>query len=451
MSKHNMLLGYARGKVGSLVFARLKGQQITRAYNPSPNDRKTNKQMTQRVKLPALVAFYQQNKSFFPFAFTNKKTTQSDYNAFVSANLKLADVPYYDKGLIAKGYPVVGPYQGTDGVVSEVACEWGYLQNGAGTGTVNTAVGVVTSIKMPGSFLFENYPLKGSFSISDFSKAVIAENPNIQNGDMITFYLVAYPSIKFGAVVDVDKLKLPNIVASCQITLNVDSNETAWGFALTFTADGRENKLYMYTNNDGILCLASQSFGAIQSTAYRPTDFETLTYTNVAMSVCCVISRNTGVQLVSRSRFALSPLAESYYKNVNSALSLANAINSYGATGEALLENKETSFIDGQLTSDTYAFQNNGAMSGKMASGLCQLEPYNMPQSITITSAENAPATFGIALYTEEGQSPFFTAENVAIGQAVQIPSGYGLFWFQLTGSGVTEETQGSATVTYYQ
>lgn len=445
-----MLLGYARGKVGSLVFARLKGQQITRAYNPSPNDRKTNKQMTQRVKLPALVAFYQQNKTFFPFAFTNKKTTQSDYNAFVSANLKLADVPYYDKGLIAKGYPVVGPYQGTDGAVSEVTCEWGYLQNGAGDGTANTAVGVLTSIKMPSDFLFENYPVQGSFSISDFSKAVIEANPNIQNGDMITFYLVAFPSIKFGAVIDVNKLNVPNIVASCQITLDINSNETAWGFALTFTADGRDNKLYLYTNNDDMLCLASQQFVEKQSTQYTPTDFETKTYANVAMSVCCVVSRNNGVQQVSRSRFALSPLAESYYQNVNSASSLANAINSYGAMGEALLENKETSFIDGQLTSDTYAFQNSGAQSGKTASGLCELQPYNMPQSIVITSAENAPATFGIALYTEEGEAPFFTTENVAIGQAVQIPSGYGLFWFQLTGAGVTEQTTGSATVTYY-
>lgn len=445
-----MLLGYASGKVGSLVFARLKGQQVTRAYNPSPNDRKTNKQMTQRVKLPALVAFYQQNKSFFPFAFTSKKTTQSDYNAFVSANLKLADVPYYDKGLIAKGYPVVGPYQGTDGAVSEVTCEWGFLQAGAGQDTVNTAVGVLTSIKMPSDFLFENYPGQGSFSISDFSKAVIAENPNIQNGDMITFYLVAYPSIKFGAVVDVAKLNVPNIVASRQITLDINSSETAWGFALKFTADGRENELFMYTNNDNMLCLASQPFVEKQSTAYSPTDFETKTYANVAMSVCCVVSRNTGVQQVSRSRFALSPLADSYYQKVNSATSLANAIGSYGATGEALLENKEISFVKGQLTSGEYAFQNSGAMSGKTASGICELQPDNMPQSIVITSADKAPSTFGIALYTEEGEKPFFTAENIAIGQAVHIPSGYGLFWFQLTGAGVTEETTGSATVTYY-
>lgn len=199
-----------------------------------------------------------------------------------------------------------------------------------------------------------------------------------------------------------------------------------------------------------MLCLASQSFGGVQSTSYSPTDFETKTYANVAMSICCVISRNTGVQQVSRSHFALSPLAETYYQKVNSSMSMANAINSYGATGEALLENKETSFIDGQLTSQDYTFQNDGAMSGKMASGLCELQPYNMPKSIVITSADNAPATFGIALYTEEGEAPFFTAEDVAVGQAVQIPSGYGLFWFQLTGTGVTAETEGTAKVTYY-
>lgn len=448
MSKHNMLLGYARGKVGSLVFARLKGQQITRAYNPSPNDRKTNKQMTQRVKLPALVAFYQQNKSFFPFSFTSKKETQSDYNAFVSANLKLADVPYYDKGLIAKGYPVVGPYLGTDGAVSEVACSFGYLQNGAGTGTVNNAVGIKTSIQMPSDFSFAQYPMLGTFSIAEFSQAVIQQNPDIHNGDMLTFYLVAWPCVLNGGVVDIDQLNDPNIIAYAQITLDINSQDSAVTFALKFTYRNVVNNLYLLTNNVGNLCLASKPFADVQSSSYNPTDFETNTYVNLAMSVCCVVSRNTGVQQVSRSRFALSPVAETYYQKVNSSASMANAILSYGATGEALLENKETSFISGKLTTKTAPFGDNTAGVGNC---IMDLSAESNPQYFTIDSLTECTEPFNVELYVEGGEEPYATFDNVMFGQRLRVPAGYGLYLVSVVQSGITTSSTGSVTAEYYK
>lgn len=443
-----MLLGYARGKVGSLVFARLKGQQITRAYNPSPNDRKTNKQMTQRVKLPALVAFYQQNKSFFPFSFTSKKATQSDYNAFVSANLKLADVPYYDKGLIAKGYPVVGPYLGTDGAVSEVACSFGYLQNGAGEGGINTAVGVKTSIIMPSDFTFGKFPMLGTFAISEFSQAVIAQNPDIQNGDMLTFYLVAWPSVLNGGVIDVNQLNIPNIIASCQITLDVNSQESAVNFGLKFAYKNINNNLYLLTNNVGNLCMASKPFADVQGSSYKPTDFETSTYANLAMSVCCVVSRNTGVQQVSRSRFALSPVAETYYQKVNSSASMANAILSYGATGEALLENKQTSFISGKLTAKTVPFGDNTAGVGNC---IIDLSAEANPQYFTIDSLTECAEPFKVELYVEGGETPYATFDNVSFGQRLRVPAGYGLYLVSVVQQGITTSSGGSVTAEYYE
>lgn len=443
-----MLLGYARGKVGSLVFARLKGQQITRAYNPSPNDRKTNKQMTQRVKLPALVAFYQQNKSFFPFAFTNKKTTQSDYNAFVSANLKLADVPYYDKGLIAKGYPVVGPYQGTDGAVSEVQCSWGDVTNGAGQSSGKTPEGVVTSLSVGSEFSFEPYLDLGYFPIGALSQALVDNNPGIQNGDMITFYLVAYPAVKFGAVVDVDKLSMANVVASFQFNVDVASTETALKEGLSFTINGKTVFLSLQSNTDNQLVLASATIYNLP--AYNPTDFDTDVYANVAMSICCVVSRNQGTQQVSRSRFALSPIAQSYYENVNSSLSLANAIASYGATGEALLENKNISYITGTLTTVTEDLTGSGESPNGSAVASTNIPRTDLPQTVTVTELANAPSAFTVVLEAEEA-GVIATYNSVAVGQSLRVPAGYDLYSVTVKGEGISSETTGKVAVTFYE
>lgn len=49
MAKDNLFLGFARGKVGDLVFSRLNGVQVTRARNRSPKNPKSVPQVLQRV------------------------------------------------------------------------------------------------------------------------------------------------------------------------------------------------------------------------------------------------------------------------------------------------------------------------------------------------------------------------------------------------------------------
>lgn len=49
MAKDNLFLGFARGKVGSVVFYRAKGVQVTRALNAAPSNPQTALQLLQRV------------------------------------------------------------------------------------------------------------------------------------------------------------------------------------------------------------------------------------------------------------------------------------------------------------------------------------------------------------------------------------------------------------------
>lgn len=108
MSQGNMLLGYARGSVGDVTFYRSGGSQRARARNRKPNNPRSSSQMTQRAKFASAVKFYKRAVSnFFRFAYQDKKTNESDYNAFMRHNVQGA--PLISKSAFDKqGYPALG-------------------------------------------------------------------------------------------------------------------------------------------------------------------------------------------------------------------------------------------------------------------------------------------------------------------------------------------------------
>lgn len=118
MSKGNMLLGQARGKVGDLVFYVRNGSQQTRPRNRQPANPQTRRQMAQRVKLGAPVGFYKRQAKFFQFAF-KKKEKESFYNAFMRYNMNLG--AYLTREEVVNGYKVPGPYIIADGNMPSIS------------------------------------------------------------------------------------------------------------------------------------------------------------------------------------------------------------------------------------------------------------------------------------------------------------------------------------------
>lgn len=116
MSKGNMLLGYARGKVGSMVFARRAGEQITRPYNGNPKNPKTLAQMRRRIKWANLINSWRRYKPFIQMGMQSRKTTQSDYNKFVSLNLNQS-LAYLLKEEAAQGAVILADYILTSGTL----------------------------------------------------------------------------------------------------------------------------------------------------------------------------------------------------------------------------------------------------------------------------------------------------------------------------------------------
>ena len=116
MSKGNMLLGYARGKVGSMVFARRAGEQITRPYNGNPKNPKTLAQMRRRIKWANLINSWRRYKPFIQMGMQSRQTSQSDYNKFVSLNLNQS-LAYLLKEEAAQGAVILADYILTSGTL----------------------------------------------------------------------------------------------------------------------------------------------------------------------------------------------------------------------------------------------------------------------------------------------------------------------------------------------
>lgn len=97
MSKGNMLLGHARGKVGSLVFSRANGQQIVRARAEQVKNPQTDAQMIQRILLNTISQAYSKMSAIVDHSFESVPAGQKCMSLFMKRNLdalrnKLAEV-----------------------------------------------------------------------------------------------------------------------------------------------------------------------------------------------------------------------------------------------------------------------------------------------------------------------------------------------------------------------
>lgn len=82
-----MFLGQARGRVGSVVFSRRMGKQITRTYNAEPANPKTRAQALQRAQFSTVIAASVGLKEVINNSFDGAKNGQESVNKFVSVNL----------------------------------------------------------------------------------------------------------------------------------------------------------------------------------------------------------------------------------------------------------------------------------------------------------------------------------------------------------------------------
>lgn len=122
-----MFLGYARGKVGDVVFTRADGEQITRARNRSPKNPKTARQAVQRSILKTVSQAYSVLSPICDHSFEGLQQGTPNQSRFSSLNIAmlrdnvLSNVNMSDPDEILSSkivnfasrdllYPVINPY-----------------------------------------------------------------------------------------------------------------------------------------------------------------------------------------------------------------------------------------------------------------------------------------------------------------------------------------------------
>lgn len=168
-----MFLSQARGKVGSVVFSVLKGQQIERVYNPKPENPRSYSQQAQRALLANATKLYKRAISnFYKFAFEDKTRYESDYNAFAKHNVMRG--AYVPKDLYENPYfPALGDFVMSRG---SLVVDAEFKFNGGMFGMV-VSDGFSTSS-----------------TVGQLSSALISSNIGLQQGDILTFVL-GYSSV----------------------------------------------------------------------------------------------------------------------------------------------------------------------------------------------------------------------------------------------------------------
>lgn len=285
MSKSNMLLGLAKGKVGDLVFYRDGGEQRTRT-RVVPKNPRTIAQMSQRVKIANVSGIFRAAASVLRDSFVNRPTNQSGFNAFASGAISLA--PYLTAEQAKAGICVPQPAMVSKGTLPalnyrSVEAEDIYTQGLAikGADSVPATIGGYSSVIM------NNYP-------------------SVVVGDEITFVTLKFQRAD-GVALDVAMAAATPIIGSFKVDPSDSRNLEDLG--------------YVYTDD------------AIAYTGNNVIDDASIVMQFVIHSHVSA----DGKLDVSTQYAHLSDNAQTIYDNYRTSQALNAAVESYKASATALL------------------------------------------------------------------------------------------------------------------
>lgn len=225
----SLIVRGGRKQIGGMVLYSRNGETIARELAPQVSNPRTPAQMEQRVKLSNLVSFYRANAGWMKGAFENKKERESDYNAFVAANISNSMVAL-SKADVAAGAAVVAPYKITSGSLPIVET----VLNGQDL-VSNLFVGALT--------------IGSSTTIGALSQALLENNNGLEEGMQISVIInlqlasagtgVPYITARaYEMILDTQNTELVESVIPDGILEAVGSTNKALGINTTDLGDG---------------------------------------------------------------------------------------------------------------------------------------------------------------------------------------------------------------------
>lgn len=294
MSKDNLFLGTASGKLGDVVMYRANGKQVARV-KVTPKNPRSYAQMAQRVRMAGVTALYRAGQKLLKNSFTIRRAGESSYNAFARNAINIS--PFFSKAMVDNCLALPMPVQASRGTLQPVV---------AFTGTSDA----VKFDRLP------SYGLDGDDTIGEWSAEFINANPTYKNGDKVIFmYIVFTPN---------EEVQLEDAYNassySYEILLNTDSAQslTAAGWQ-TLGIEGANDFIYPI----GTFGWSDDSLSGADC---------------VRMSVVMGASAGAnGELLVSSEYFTLTPSAADIWARYRSTAAMENSIASYGTSGTNVL------------------------------------------------------------------------------------------------------------------
>lgn len=172
VSRNNLSMKL-KGRVGAYsYYTSSGGRQVARIANNSSNygetAKRTEAMQMRRSRWGNLVSFYRMNKDLMARAFERKEANLSDYNRYMQLNVPLATVSLV-KDNFMRGMAILQEYIVADGSLPEI----GVISIGTNEMTFN--------------LLTETDGEWGELTIGAVSADLLANNPQLQEGDQLTF------------------------------------------------------------------------------------------------------------------------------------------------------------------------------------------------------------------------------------------------------------------------
>lgn len=348
-----------QGRIGNVSFRRAAGQRIIASELPAlVTNPRTASQMSQRVRLAALVNFYRASRAWMPKTWQMKEAKQSVYNAFVRANLTSNPVAL-TKQEAAEGATVLYPWRVTDGTLNPVSVTEGS-----------------DSVYVTNIFIGNDITVLGAAAtVSDLSTALLANNLSLRPGDQISFVLYRQMSAASG---------MPYVTCT-PYELRID------------TSDGRlvssrlPQGIIQAAGEDGALSIGVNMGGIVGAFAV-------------------VVSRRDGSGNIEVSKADLVCSSDSLYSYYTSAAHQAAAAASYGQNDVVFIDPASeglNSYSDAAVTRQVLGLYIGADVQDMryypVGSSLPDVIAANALCGVKVTSTEGLLAATPVMFITEDG------------------------------------------------
>ena len=306
MSKGSLFWSKASGKLGEVVLSQVKGQQISRAYQPKVSNPRSSGQTMQRIRFSSAVKFYKHaTQALFKFAYEDKRKNESDYNAFMRKNSSVAAYVTRESYL-NQLYPAIrGQYLLADGSLPSLPL------------VADDTLGLTMSLGQA------DFSSNTALTVAELSQRLI-QMYNLAEGDILTFVEVVNTDI---SSIDDEPTKPTDWIINQMIISSTDSSKLTDVFtSQNGHAVGTAEDWHIKgeTGQEKKLCCASSSVSG----------------DNCVAGAALIQARNVAGSklLVSRSYLINNKYANQIYNASIQPAYINRALNTWGRTQDAILQ-----------------------------------------------------------------------------------------------------------------